>query len=653
MHTDRVNTIPATPGQSLKPDKLLVDKNTDAYMTSLHLKHPVPFSELCPKDFLERYNSSPPSFILHIYPTYFKFEKQDGVFLFTSSTKSFLDHLNDFEIPPEFLDIFDEARCPYYEGCIIAEIHDHRPNLHSEQSSETLTNIQRVVLHPTSETLWADLCLMNETSDVLWNEDFSLQVESKILLATEAPLCLDPSFQVTRITNTLCYGKPEAHRSRKKPRKRVPVEIETEVAEKEENYKLMMMMDERYQKNFQPTFNRMSFIKDWRKRKSMLDAEPSSGLQEKPKDKRPALGLASPIDEYQVVRTLRFERECGGKKIYTLLNIYHDAMTSNYEGVLRTGHALDTSIEGNTLRFLIGPKDVLEEYIANIRKIYGLDNTLISDNSLDTHETTPISSIESDSRLTALSLPQPPNHAPLSTKLTQTIKSSSIQHSTQIQAQHVAKKSVPSQPKIQSTQTPRQINTQAPLQSNDKLASSLSTASTHTGNMSSHNAQALSAQSNISKLLNSISLQQLTQNGSPIAPKDLSGLTPQQINHLKLQLLRKKQLLMQRQLNQQQSGPNPSPPQPTASMVAEQTSALQSSLQTPSPSLASKNPTSLLQRKILRPSLSTLQPSSAQVRAMLSQTPIPSQNPPNKQLPVKPTNLNIPGQINNLPNGGT
>ena len=40
-----------------------------------------------------------------------------------------------------------------------------------------------------------------------WTEEGKLVLESKLLLATEGPLCLDPSIEVAQVANQLQFNK--------------------------------------------------------------------------------------------------------------------------------------------------------------------------------------------------------------------------------------------------------------------------------------------------------------------------------------------------------------------------------------------------------------------------------------------------------------
>ncbi|KAK9768613.1 Transcription factor spt20, variant 2 [Basidiobolus ranarum] len=587
MRVDQVDSGSTTLAQT-EPEKW--ELNGVKQWTSLNAEKPadppVSLDVKKQKEILERHKDSPPSFVLHIFPTHFKFEKQDGVFLFSSSMKNFLDYLNKQRIPPDLVDVFDEAQCQYYEGCIIAEIHDYR-EIHLADIHASNANTHRVLLTPNAETLWSDLCLLNEKCDSFWSEDFTLEVESKILLATEEPLCLDPSFQVTRISNTMCnYGNI---RKVKKRKKRISVEKETESAEKAEKEKTMMMMDERYQREFQPTFGRLSFVQDWRKRKTMADAEPSQGLVTKKLKNRQIIEPLPPThDNKQIVRTLRFAKEAGGHTLYTIINIYLDGNTSEFDGLLRIGAAPNTSINGNTMKFHIGSKSTLQMYIENAKRIFEIDHKLISDDSLIAFSSpAPSPSLQASTQdqqpePTSSQSPHLLSHVqnpllmlaqtqPIARTLPQAIPS--VQQPPQpaplpqppIQISPTQPQTTPSLPAQLPTQLPSHLDSSSsqpqhsPLQAHlfqaqqasasPPVGGNLQTPAILPGNITPANTNGIPSTSTSSATPQdalSLSLQQFAQS------KGMKNLTPQQLNQLKQQLIRKKQLMMQRALQQQQ-----------------------------------------------------------------------------------------------------
>ena len=66
-------------------------------------------------------------------------------------------------------------------GCMVVELLDYRPQ-RSKEPPLKVPEKTRVVLHPNSETLWADICLMNRRSGAQWTDKDALEVEAKILV---------------------------------------------------------------------------------------------------------------------------------------------------------------------------------------------------------------------------------------------------------------------------------------------------------------------------------------------------------------------------------------------------------------------------------------------------------------------------------------
>ncbi|KAI7903979.1 Spt20 family-domain-containing protein [Cokeromyces recurvatus] len=185
-------------------------------------------------ELLQRHENDSPSLCLHLYPTYFKFEHEDGFFSYKSQFKDFLTCIKDKKLPGDLMDVFNKASCRYYDGCLIVEIHDHR-------SKNAEPSKKRIVMKPTAESIWTDITLLSEEWGFPCTEDIALEVESQILIATEEPLCLDPSFQVSRISNAIQYTT--CQRKPKRKLKYNSVECEQKLAKKAENNKLMTLMD--------------------------------------------------------------------------------------------------------------------------------------------------------------------------------------------------------------------------------------------------------------------------------------------------------------------------------------------------------------------------------------------------------------------------
>lgn len=67
-------------------------------------------------------------------------------------------------------------------GCMIVELNDYRPK-NPKDSPLDVPKQSRTVLHPTAETLWSDLCMLNESTGRKMSDIDALQVEAEILVS--------------------------------------------------------------------------------------------------------------------------------------------------------------------------------------------------------------------------------------------------------------------------------------------------------------------------------------------------------------------------------------------------------------------------------------------------------------------------------------
>lgn len=143
---------------------------------------------------------------------------------------------------------------------MIVELLDYRPPKGKDPVLEQ-PDRTRVVLTPSPETLWADLCLLNQQTGNKWTDRETLEVESRILvcssfppllsmrlricqtkLATAPPLCLDPDPHLTRIANNILKASvPTTPISLK--RKAAAMEQEEDETERARRAKIMQFMN--------------------------------------------------------------------------------------------------------------------------------------------------------------------------------------------------------------------------------------------------------------------------------------------------------------------------------------------------------------------------------------------------------------------------
>jgi transcription factor SPT20 len=64
---------------------------------------------------------------------------------------------------------------------MIVELLDYRPQRNKEPTPEK-PDRTRVVLHPNSETLWSDICSLNNQYGSKWTDLDTIEIESKIIV---------------------------------------------------------------------------------------------------------------------------------------------------------------------------------------------------------------------------------------------------------------------------------------------------------------------------------------------------------------------------------------------------------------------------------------------------------------------------------------
>ncbi|KAK8920060.1 SAGA complex subunit spt20 [Metarhizium anisopliae] len=88
-------------------------------------------STVRPVNRARRENSSqaagkPPSLVVHLHATHFRFDGQVGMFPYKSPMGKFIEHLRARTLPHDILEYLIEAKVPFYDGCLIVQIHDHK-----------------------------------------------------------------------------------------------------------------------------------------------------------------------------------------------------------------------------------------------------------------------------------------------------------------------------------------------------------------------------------------------------------------------------------------------------------------------------------------------------------------------------------------------
>lgn len=65
---------------------------------------------------LKKYRKCPPSLIVHLHPTHFRFEQQDGSFPYNSEMKIIIEHIRAGTIPHDLIEELLRANVRFYEG---------------------------------------------------------------------------------------------------------------------------------------------------------------------------------------------------------------------------------------------------------------------------------------------------------------------------------------------------------------------------------------------------------------------------------------------------------------------------------------------------------------------------------------------------------
>ncbi|KAG6888748.1 hypothetical protein C0995_006219 [Termitomyces sp. Mi166 len=225
------------------------------------------------EDLLEKTASLSPSFTVHLHLEHWTLNN-GSKFLYNNQIASLLDDVRAHRIPVDFLDLFEAAKVPFYDGmgayagCMIVELLDYRPQRGKEPPPDKPERT-RVVLHPNSETLWADICAMNHRFGGKWTDRDALEVEARLLLATSAPLCLDPDPHLARVANHIMrVSTPTVPTSLKRKAANLdPAEDETDKARRA---KIMSFMNSR-QNRAAPSYRMLDAMQKWREKKANPD----------------------------------------------------------------------------------------------------------------------------------------------------------------------------------------------------------------------------------------------------------------------------------------------------------------------------------------------------------------------------------------------
>ncbi|KAJ7609066.1 Spt20 family-domain-containing protein [Roridomyces roridus] len=239
------------------------------------------------EELLDKNEANAPSFSVHLHPEHWTLNNVSK-FLYNTQISGLLDDIRAHRIPVDFLDLFDAVKVPFYDGCMIVELLDYRPQHRSKDATTSAAPLDkpertRVVLHPNGETIFADICSLNRKSGSKWTDRDALEVESRILLATAPPLCLAPDPHLTRVVNhVLRVSTPTAPISLK--RKAAAMDPEEDQLDKARRNKIMQFMNPRPGRTHTQSYK-------------VLDAIHRSRMAREGKPPTPAVPSAEPMQQ--------------------------------------------------------------------------------------------------------------------------------------------------------------------------------------------------------------------------------------------------------------------------------------------------------------------------------------------------------------------
>lgn len=65
---------------------------------------------------LKKYKGAKPSLIIHLHPTNFRFDQQDGSFSYNSPMKMVLEHLKSRTVPHDMIEELNSSGVQFYES---------------------------------------------------------------------------------------------------------------------------------------------------------------------------------------------------------------------------------------------------------------------------------------------------------------------------------------------------------------------------------------------------------------------------------------------------------------------------------------------------------------------------------------------------------
>ena len=120
-------------------DKKTAKKYPEPYgefpASDLHLSIYLRFQVPCQSHILKKFKGKPPSLIVHLHQTHFRFDQQDGSFSYQSEMRIFIEHLRAGTIPHDMVEEFRKSEVQFYDGWLVVRVFDHRTANNSMNNS--------------------------------------------------------------------------------------------------------------------------------------------------------------------------------------------------------------------------------------------------------------------------------------------------------------------------------------------------------------------------------------------------------------------------------------------------------------------------------------------------------------------------------------
>lgn len=282
-----------------------------------------------------------------------------------------LDYIDDSELPPFLVDILEKAQVNvFYSGCVIVEVRDFR------RATNGTFDMQYVLLKPNTQTLLSDINNLTNDGNVWTQEDLFL-LESKLLLATEEPLCLDPSPAVVLVANKQQYDRKKLNTPmlkryvRRYNQSAVDRKRKFAASSAPSELRLHDFIMRKKDKKTSSKFGK-STIDSWKQATVTLtppesvDVEKYAKIIDRPEKGINKDNLLNLVEEHVLERDGMQD-----KKLLAKLTIYHRPGDDAYLGELYLDHDYrEDKSKGATCRFLLGNKDSVKKYLDQFREIF-------------------------------------------------------------------------------------------------------------------------------------------------------------------------------------------------------------------------------------------------------------------------------------------